>query len=423
MTKPSLVLFLGSVRPGEFETMLAHGHRLGIILDENRQAKLPSQEGFDWVARHDFSRPCKALDPLLAAVQERFEVIAVVNLREFYVRAHAYVASALNRPGLPPEAVERVLNKTLMRQAFIEALGPECTPRFQELAGLDEALRFTRRAGFPVILKPNNLYGSLFVGTVYNEAELRREFVRIEEQVRAHSASFGVVQSLEKIIQIEEFVTGTVHSIDCLIDNRQNVHLTPVVDVLTGHDVGQNHFGHVVRKADSCLPPVLQARMGEMAVGAVTALGIRNATAHVELIASPAGPKLLEVAARAGGHRNRVLEMTHGLSINYQHLRMLLGETLDVAPKYTRPFAIVTPYPKKELTFQGVRRLDAVTRLASYHRHEVKAGHSARIGPARHGFMSSWQVELCHPDREVLHGDLAWLSAQRDFFEETTCVS
>ncbi len=72
MNKPSLVLFLGSVRPGEFETILSHGHRLGIVLDQKRRATLPVETGFDFVASHDFSRPVDALVPILAAAQREF---------------------------------------------------------------------------------------------------------------------------------------------------------------------------------------------------------------------------------------------------------------------------------------------------------------------------------------------------------------
>ena len=132
MNKPSLVLLLGSVRRGEFETLLAHGHRLGVILDEKRRATLPASDGFDFVATHDFSRPVGDLAPILKAAQREFAIVAEINLREFYVRSHAYTADLLRLPGLPQESVDLVLNKTLMRRAFVESLGEGSTPRFCE---------------------------------------------------------------------------------------------------------------------------------------------------------------------------------------------------------------------------------------------------------------------------------------------------
>jgi biotin carboxylase len=423
MDKRPLVLFLGSVRKGELEAILANSFRLGIILDTNRPVSLPQAEGFDFVAHHDFSGPLSTLDAVIARIQQKFDIVALINLREFYVRAHAHVANVLGLPGLPVEAVERVLNKTLMRRTFVSALGETRTPRFREISQLDEVSSFADMTGFPIILKPNNLYGSLFVRAVHDQAELRREFPRLHAEILAHVGSLGVIQSLEKIIQAEEFVSGSVHSIDCLVDGDQHIYLTPVIDVSTGRDIGQDHFGHVIRKSDSKLPARVQREMAQLAQAAVHSLKICNTAAHVEFIVSESGPKLLEIAARPGGHRNRVLEMTHGISFNYQYLRMLLGHTPDLEPRCTRPFALFTPYPRKEMVFQGIRHLDAVTRLPSFRQHELKVRGGARIGTARNGFMSSWIVELSHPDGAALHRDMAWLVDQHEFFEEKPCAS
>lgn len=419
MSKPELVLILGSVRRGEYEAMLAAGLRLGVLLDENRHVSLPASEGFDLALPHDFSKPLAELDPLLARIEREFNVVAVINLREFYVHALPYVARKLSLPGLPEEVVEHVLNKTLMRRIFSQALGPLAAPRFQEIGSVAQAEAFAQAVGYPVVLKPNNLYGSLFVRVVRDASTLHEDFADIQARVSAHMESLSVQHALDQTIQIEEFLTGTVHSIDCLVDARQAVHPTPVVDVLTGRDVGQAHFGHVMRKADSYLPMEVQQQMQEIAVRAVGALGLRNTAAHVEFIATPKGPKLLEIAARPGGHRNHVLEMGCGIEMNHQYVRMLLGHTPDLRRRIHRPYGIVTPYPPADISFQGIRHLDRVKALRSYLTHEIKAKPGATIGPARHGFMSSWLVELSHPDPDVLQSDMQWLSTFPDFFEQT----
>jgi biotin carboxylase len=417
MSKPALVLIIGSVRRGEYETLLANGLRLGIILDDNRQASAPASGGFDWVAHYDFTRPLAGLDMLLESVCTEFCVVAVLNLREFYVRALAYVAQRLALPGLPEVVVERVLNKTLMRQRFVEALGPEIAPPFAMVACADDALAFAAAAGYPVVLKPNQLYGSLFVRVVDDDVTLARAFDEIQAQVSAHMRALGVVQSLPQNVQIEAYLSGSVHSVDCLIDARQRVYLTPVVDVITGREVGQAHFGHVVRRADSHLPRAAQQRMHQVAAQAVVALQMRSTAAHVEFIATTTGPRLLEIAARPGGHRNRVLEMTHGISFNWQYVRMLLGATPDLAAQGVKPFAIVTPYPSCETVFNGVQHLDQVQRMRSYLSHEIKVRPGSVIGPAQRGHMSSWLVELGHADREVLDADVRWMSGFDQFFQ------
>lgn len=419
MSRPELILILGSVRRGEYETMLAAGLRLGVLLDVNRHATLPEAGAFDLAIPYDFSQPLAALDPVLESIQRDFDVTAVMNLREFYVRALPYAACRLGLPGLPEEAVENVLSKTLMRRLFARELSPLAAPRFREIANVQEAAAFAADVGYPVLLKPNNLYGSLFVRVVRDASTLATDFADIQSRVDAHMATLSVPQSLEQTIQIEEFVTGTVHSIDCLVDARQGVHATPVVDVLTGRDVGQGHFGHVMRKTDSSLAEAVQQQMADIAAQAVVALGLRNSAAHVEFIASDKGPKLLEIAARPGGHRNHVLETGCGIAFNHQYARMLLGHAPDLRRRIRQPYCIVTPYPAAEIAFRGIRHLDRIQSLRSYLTHEIKVKPGAPIGPANLGFMSSCVVELRHPDAAVLQSDMQWLSNFPDFFEQT----
>lgn len=419
MSKPELILVLGSIRRGEYEAMLAAGLRLGVLLDENRHVTLPEPERFALALPHDFSKPLSALDPLLAQIQGDFRVTAVVNLREFYVRALPYVANRLGLPGLPESAVENVLNKTLMRRIFARDLDPLAAPRFQEIASVDAAAAFAQAVGYPIVLKPNNLYGSLFVRVVHDASTLAADFADIQASVAAHMATLSVPQSLDETIQVEEFISGTVHSVDCLVDARQAVHVTPVVDVLTGRDVGQAHFGHVMRKANSRLDEAVQRRMQEITVRAVAALGLRDTAAHAEFIASPKGPKLLEIAARPGGHRNHVLEVGCGIELNHQYVRMLLGHEPDLRTRLVQPHCIVTPYPPTQIAFRGIAHLDRIKALRSYLAHEVKVKPGAAIGPASQGFMSSCVVELRHSDPDVLQSDMQWLSTFPDFFEQT----
>lgn len=419
MSRPELILILGSVRRGEYEALRAAGLRLGVLLDENRHATLPEAAAFEFARPHDFSQPLSALDAVLDDIQRDFRVTAVLNLREFYVHALPHAARRLGLPGLPEDAVEHVLNKTLMRRLFAKALSPTAAPRFREIASVDEAASFAAEVGYPVLLKPNNLYGSLFVRVVRDASTLAADFADIQARVTAHMSSLSVPHALAQTIQIEEFLEGSVHSIDCLVDAHQGVHTTPVVDVLTGRDVGHGHFGHVMRKTDSTLTPSVQQQMDGIARQAIVALGMRHTAAHVEFIASPKGLKLLEIAARPGGHRNHVLETACGIELNHQYVRMLLGHAPDLRRRVRQPYCIVTPYPAAEITFRGIRHLDRIQGLRSYLTHETKVKAGATIGPAHLGYMSSCVVELRHPDPEVLQSDMQWLAHFPDFFEQT----
>ena len=55
--QPGLVLFLGMVRRGEFESLQKRGLPLAILVDTNSRARLADVSQFVLVERFDFSRP------------------------------------------------------------------------------------------------------------------------------------------------------------------------------------------------------------------------------------------------------------------------------------------------------------------------------------------------------------------------------
>ena len=82
---PGLVLFLGAVRRGEFETLQKRGLPLGLLHDTNSKARLGDVSGFELVERFDFSRPQEDLTEAVRAIQRRRGLSCLFNVIEFYV--------------------------------------------------------------------------------------------------------------------------------------------------------------------------------------------------------------------------------------------------------------------------------------------------------------------------------------------------
>src|SRR5437868_2525509 len=125
------------VRRGEFESLQERGHSLGILVDTNNKQRLGDVSAFLLVEQFDFSRP---LDELIAAVrriQQRFEIVCLLNVIEFYVAQTASIAAALDLPGISPASASLCLDKNLMRHRFHERIGPYSSARFDTVA--DEA--------------------------------------------------------------------------------------------------------------------------------------------------------------------------------------------------------------------------------------------------------------------------------------------
>ena len=113
-----IVLFLGMVRRGEFETLQNRGLPLGILVDTNNKQKLGDVSRFEYVEHFDFSRPAHELVDRVAVVQRRLGLRCLFNVIEFYVAQTAYVAEQLGIPNLSSESARLCLDKNLMRHPY-----------------------------------------------------------------------------------------------------------------------------------------------------------------------------------------------------------------------------------------------------------------------------------------------------------------
>src|SRR3978361_1669284 len=97
---PGIVLFLGMVRRGEFESLEKRGLPLGILVDTNSKARLGDVSKFVVVERFDFSRPFPELIEKVREIQKHFGIACLYNVVEFYVAQTAEVAAELGLPGI-----------------------------------------------------------------------------------------------------------------------------------------------------------------------------------------------------------------------------------------------------------------------------------------------------------------------------------
>lgn len=382
-----LVLFLGNARYGEFEPLRETGTRVGLIRDVSSHGWCAPDDAFDVVIPWN---PADGIDGLGAELP-RDGSACVLNLREAYVEDYARLCAVLALPALDPTEVAALRSKYLMRQLFRDRIGVDSTGRFQAVASVAEVVEFGETYGWPVVLKPATLYSSLFVVTVTGPRAAAGVFAQVRDGVAEHVRAKRLPQRFTAL-QAEEFLTGSNHSVDLVVDREAIAYPSPVVDVLTGADLGGEDFHHFARYAPSRVSAPAQRQMTDLAVQAVRAMGLRLCAAHVEFILTPRGPRLLEVGIRPGGHRARVLHQAHGVSFMAAYVAVMRGETpdpTDLTAKFSGPFGIVTPFPHATGTFEGLHAPDRLTGLPSYRGHSVYHPPGKIIGTAARGH---WQV-------------------------------
>ncbi|XYI00022.1 ATP-grasp domain-containing protein [Sorangium sp. So ce1128] len=409
-----LVVFVGAVRPAEYESLRRRGLRLALLYERTPLARIPAQADFVEIA--DVSLAGDEPLHVLQRWRDRYGTLALLVTVEWGVMHHAALAEALDLPGPSREAAALALDKTAMRRRFLERLGPDSTAAIEVISDERDLRSFGTQHGYPFVLKPTNLYGSMYVSQVSDIEEAVAAYRWTMPGVRHHLDRVGR-QDEAVVIQAEALLRGSCHSIDFIVDAGGSVHGTPVVDVVVGRDIGWDDFHHFARVAPSRMSEAQEVSAAYLAGAGCQALGLSGCVAHVEFISTSAGPRLLEIGARPGGNRVRMLQEVFGIDLMYSYYLMQGGKAFDLAPTRRRPMGVVTPFPRREGRFRKCLRPERLSALPTYSSHVVKALPGEWVGPARRGYLPPLNIELVGSTIDELDRDARAISSFDDLIE------
>ncbi|MGQ0778885.1 MAG: ATP-grasp domain-containing protein [Pseudonocardiales bacterium] len=399
-----LILYFGAVqRPEFYAGLLGADAALGLLRDSETVHTLEPEE-FDFVDRMPFSESADAVCRRIEEIARDRHLECVINIDETLVPLWSEVCARLGLPAMSRDAAAAVRSKSEMRRRFAERIGMHVSARSQVVTDEAQALRFASETGYPVVLKPGNLWGSYFVTLCENADALARAYRQLAETLPGFSADQRIEDTPAEIL-VEEFLPGTNHSVECLVlDDR--VWTTPVIDVVTGTDLGGRYFHHFARVTATRLTPAEQRRMRELAADAVRALGIDRGSAHVELIQGTDGPKLIEVGGRPGANRAPLRREAYGINLLAGYRDVLRGMEPAIDPVRNGAAAVVTPYPEWAGTLIAYRGLDRVRALTSTAQIDVYKHPGDTVQPRHEGAGSPLRIEMRSGSSEQLSADL-----------------
>ena len=411
-SQPGIVLFLGMVRRGEFESLQKHGLRLGILVDTNSKTRLGDVSQFVVVERFDFSHPLPELNAAVRDIQNRFGIACLYNVIEFYVAQTAEVAVALGLPGISPASANLCLDKNIMRQRFHDRIGPDSVAKFKVIDSESALLKFASELGYPCFLQPANVSASMWATRNTGPELLLANYRAIVDEVPKYYERLGK-RGTHLTVVLAEYMEGKNISVDCLMDKAGRVYTTPAVEVLTGKDVGIDDYHHFAR----LLPPQLSAEekkhLDQLAIAGVQALDMTTSAAHVEFI----GSRLGEIAARPGGNRPRILELAYGMDMVHAYYQILRGEIPDLRGDRNLAAAVVTPFAPRNGILRSIHHLDRVTQLPGYLYHEVRAQTGQPVGLSKSGYRAGLYIELVDADAEVVRDSVNQIASWTDLYE------
>lgn len=240
------------------------------------------------------------------------------------MRSIAAACERLGLPGITFDTAVKSTDKGEMIKAF-EAAGVE-HPWYFIVRNTDELDSIKTKITYPCISKPTDNSGSRGVMLIESEKELFDSVAYSSKNGR----SGGVI--------VEEYMKGPEVSVE-IITLEGEPHVLNVTDKLT---TGAPHFVEMGHTQPSSLGAENVGKIRDLAKRAVKAVGIKNGPAHVEIMLTDDGPKMVELGARMGGDciTTHLVPLSTGIDMIEATLRIACGEKPDISPKFNRGSAI-----------------------------------------------------------------------------------
>ncbi len=308
------LLLLVPTRSYRTEDFRAAARRLGVqvLIGSDRCHRIEETFGEEvGLVSLDYRRPEHAAEQI-ARAGRRHRIRGVVPADEGTAVIAALAAEKLGLPHNPPRAARRAANKHAMRQALRVAGVP--VPRFWlfDLAGGPEAA--SRRVEYPCVLKPLLLSASRGVIRADDPLAFAAAWRRLEGILGAARAERRPRdERAGRQVLVEAFVPGGEVAVEGLLRGGalEVLALFDKPDPLEGP-----FFEETLYVTPSRHPVALQEAMARVTAAAARAIGLEEGPVHTELRLPPAGPVVLEVAARSiGGLCARTLRFGAGLSL------------------------------------------------------------------------------------------------------------
>jgi len=298
--------------------------------------------------------------PGICKVAKEFEPNGILTLAtDMPIRSIAVANSILGLTGISIDTAIKSTDKGEMIKAF--KANNVASPWFCIINSIDQVNQ--DNITYPCIIKPIDNSGSRGVCFVENRQQLNKAF-----QYSRNESRGGVVI-------IEEYLTGQEVSVEVMVVDDEP-HIMAVTDKLTN---GNPHFVEIGHSQQSQLPINKVSEIKELAVKAVKAIGIKNSPAHVEIMSTSNGPKMIELGARMGGDciSTHLVPLSTGIDMIKATIDLSLGIQPDIIQKFDKGSAIKyleLPYGKIQsitgiedaLGIRGVKEISLIKQVGEY---------------------------------------------------------
>lgn len=341
--------------------IVERGHRFTFVsrdLAPNWRRSPPEGPHPLCAAEHILTTDTNDLPALLDFVERQHDLLhfdGVATACDYYLGHVAQAAERLGLPSAPAHGEETARLKHRMRQALDRARLPNAT--FRVVEGWDACRVAAADLGYPLIVKPSDEGGSMFVRRVDDEPALRAAF----EQIAAYRVNLRG-QPREPLLLLEELLPGEEISVEAVGDGRT----TQVIGLTDKSVTGAPGFIEDGHMFPAVVEPSLAEAAGELVRAALMATGYTYGVSHTEVKLTPDGPRIVEINPRTPGNAiSDLIRHVTGVDLLDVVIELAVGNPPPLAFEETgvRSAAVKLLLPPRSGTIKEVRGLDAVSDL------------------------------------------------------------
>lgn len=381
--------------------------RVAVIRDE----KIPlSKKDVEFFAKNSIiDIPCNVTDSesiqkALLLYQE--ELLAITCRGEVHVDLFAKIVP--NVPYLRTPTSESLLwscDKIKMRKRF-RVHNKSISPNFLVVKDDSPEMiqKIKEKIGFPLIIKPSNLAVSLLVSICFHEEELEASIKKVFKKIRRVGEENGRAE-VPRVL-VEQFMEGEMYSVDAYVNSKGVVYFCPFVHIKTGRAIGFDDFFGYQQITPTLLKKTSIEAAEAVAEDAVHALGLRSSTAHIELMRTEDGWKVIEVGPRIGGFRRDLYQMSYGINHAMNDVLIRMPRTPIIPKKVKGYSAAMKFFPKQEGILTNLTGILKIQELKSFKKVTINKKIGDKCLFAKNGGASICNIILFNPLRSELLADI-----------------
>ncbi len=424
----NIVLFVNAIRPATFEAFELHAKQTGrkftplVLVDKTIKLSISKRNAQQQVEKKctvisaNFDSP-KSVKTALAPYFDK--IFAVTSQYENSILELKKLVPFFPNLNMPSQlSLEASTEKKLMRSMLVQ-YDNSLVPKFVEVLSLSRlnVVELEQKLSYPMMVKPSGLEGSLLVSRVNNTLELKRTLEETFSQIQTGYDTW--IKRQTPAIVVEEYMEGDMYSIDTYISSKEKYLHTPPVKVVTGENIGLDDFFGYMRLAPSGLSDN-EVRVAEItSEKACKALGLKSVTAHVELMKTKSGWKVIELGPRIGGYRHDIYQTGFGINHIMNDILNRADELTEVICYKNDQAAVFNIYARNEGILSEVNGIDAVASTSSYKWHKQSLKKGSKLFFAKHNGDPVVELMMGNHKKQKFDQDVRFMENTLDILTTT----